>query len=165
VKDEAFKTTVIFGQDELAFHQLMLKPKNWAGPDGEQALLPKSDGIVVMTSAFASRDTGLGLETDAAMLRRINLSRRGQKHANEHAAKDIFNAAEKKDMEESPFVKHFELGAQTMKVVGCVTTWHCSQRTVQTASRQPVRMSTLCSCSITAVVTQKRDMVAWMQPT
>jgi hypothetical protein len=99
VKDEVFKTRVIFGQDELAFHQFMLKPKNWA------------DGIAVMASAFMSRDAGLGLETDAAMLLRINLSRRGQKHAKERTVMDIFNAAAKKDLEESPFVKHFELGA------------------------------------------------------
>ena len=77
VKDEVLRTMMIFGQDESAFHQLTLKAKNWAGPNGERALLPKSDGVaVMMMSAFASRDTGLGLETDTAMLRRINLSRR-----------------------------------------------------------------------------------------
>jgi hypothetical protein len=46
------------------------------------------------------------------MLGRINLSWRGQKLANEHVAKDVFNgAAEKKELKESLSVKHFELGA------------------------------------------------------
>ncbi len=107
VKDEVFRTTMIFGQDESAFHQFLLKNKNWAGPNGERALLPKSDGIAVMISAFISRDTGLGLEIDAAMLRRINL----QKYADEYAANDILKAVEKEDLIESPFVKYFELRA------------------------------------------------------
>ena len=41
VKDEVFRTMMIFGQDEPAFHQLALKPKSWAGPNGERALLPE----------------------------------------------------------------------------------------------------------------------------
>jgi hypothetical protein len=77
VKDKLFRPLVIFGQDKSAFHQLMLKSKNWVGPNGERALLSKSDGVGVMVSAFISRDTGFGLETDAAMLQRINLSRSG----------------------------------------------------------------------------------------
>ena len=64
-----------------------------------------------MTSAFISRDMGLGLEIDAAMLGRINESRRGQRCADEHATNNIFNSVDKKDLVESPFAKHFELGA------------------------------------------------------
>ena len=45
------------------------------------------------------------------MLAKINLSRTGQKYTDEFAAKDIHNIAEKKDLEESPFVRYFELGA------------------------------------------------------
>jgi hypothetical protein len=111
VKDELFRPLMIFGQDESAFHQFMLKAKNWVGPNGERALLPKNDGIAVMISAFISRDTGFGLEIDATMLARINLSRRGEKYTDEFAASDIYNAVEKKDLKESPFVKFFELGA------------------------------------------------------
>jgi hypothetical protein len=104
---------MIFGQHKSVFHQFTLTTKNWAGPKGEWALLPKSDGIAVMMSAFTSRDTCLGLETDAAMFGRINLSMRGQKHADkECAAKDIFNAVEKKCLKESPCVKHFGLEAK-----------------------------------------------------
>jgi hypothetical protein len=56
-KDELFRP-LIHGQDKSAFHQVMLKSKNWVGGNGERALLPKSD----------SWDTGFGLESDAAML-------------------------------------------------------------------------------------------------
>jgi hypothetical protein len=72
-----------------------------------------------MTSAFTSRDTGFGLEMDAAMLQRINLSRSGQKHADEHAVNDVLKAVKKKDLIESPFVKHFELGADKEGHRGC----------------------------------------------
>ena len=77
------------------------------------------DGIAVMTSAFVSRDTGLRLEIDAAMLGRINLSWRGQTHADECATNDMFNSVDKKDLVESPFVKHFELGANNEGCWGC----------------------------------------------
>jgi hypothetical protein len=50
VKGELFQPIIIFGQDESAFHQYLLKSKNWRGPKGGNALLPKSDGIAVMAS-------------------------------------------------------------------------------------------------------------------
>jgi hypothetical protein len=62
-------------------------------------------------SAFVSWDTSFGLETDAAMLARMNLSWRGEKHTDEFAASDIDKAVEKKDLQESPSVKFFVLGA------------------------------------------------------
>jgi hypothetical protein len=41
-KDESFCPLVVFGQDhELAFHQLMLKAKNWVGRNGERHSFPK----------------------------------------------------------------------------------------------------------------------------
>jgi hypothetical protein len=121
-----FRPLMIFGQDESFFHQFMMKAKNWVGPKGERALHPKNDGIAVMTSAFIIHDTGFGLETNADLLRRINLSRRGQKHADEHAANDIHNAVvDKKDLKESPFVKFFELGSNNE---GC---WGCNHMVLQ----------------------------------
>jgi hypothetical protein len=63
-----------------------------------------------MTSAFVSRDTSFGLMTDAGMLAKINLSRRGENHGDEFAAIDVCNGVvEKKDLVESPFNKFFEL--------------------------------------------------------
>jgi hypothetical protein len=67
-EEELFRPLMIFGQDESAFHQFMLKSKDWVWPNGERVLLAKSDGVAVMVSAFVSRDTSFGLETDASML-------------------------------------------------------------------------------------------------
>jgi hypothetical protein len=86
------------------------------------------------------------------MLGRINLSPRGQKDAERHTTQDIFNAVDKKDLEESPFVKHFlELGANNWSCWDKIR-WCDSWKTAQTSSRQPVwivRILTLCSCSAT----------------
>jgi hypothetical protein len=111
VKDEEFRPIIIFGQDESAFHQFLLKSKNWTGPKGECALLPKSEGMAVMVSAIISRDTGFGLQLDSTKLAEINYSRQGKKYTDEVAALDVRNCIDKKEIEESPFVKYFELGA------------------------------------------------------
>jgi hypothetical protein len=41
----------------------------------------------------------------------MNLSGTGEKHIDEFAGSNVANAVEKKDLEESPFVKFFKLGA------------------------------------------------------
>jgi hypothetical protein len=74
VKGEVFRPIIIFGQDESAFHQYLLKSKNWRGPKGETVLLPKSNGIAVVVSAIISRDTGFGLQL-ASMKLAKNISR------------------------------------------------------------------------------------------
>jgi hypothetical protein len=61
VKDEEFWPIIIFGQDQLAFHQYLLKSKNWTGSKGEWALLPERDGMAVIVSAIILVATqGLG---------------------------------------------------------------------------------------------------------
>jgi hypothetical protein len=95
VKGAVFRPIVIFGQDESAFHKYLLKAKNWRGPKGETALLPKSDGIAVMVS---SRDTGFGLHLDSMNSAKINFSRQGKKYVDEAAAMiNVLNNAEKQD--------------------------------------------------------------------
>jgi glutathione peroxidase-family protein len=42
VRFKVFRPLMIFGQEESAFHQFMMKAKNWVGPKGERALLPKN---------------------------------------------------------------------------------------------------------------------------
>jgi hypothetical protein len=111
VKDEESRPIIIFGQDESAFHQFLLKSKNWTGPKGECALLPKSDDMAVMVLAIISHDTGFGLKLDSTKLAEINYARRGKKYTNEAAATDVLNCTEKQDLKESPFIKYFELGA------------------------------------------------------
>ena len=46
------KLVIFFGQDEASFDQFIFNGSMWIGPDGEQAMLPKINGIGVMVSAF-----------------------------------------------------------------------------------------------------------------
>ena len=41
------KPVIIFGQDECIFQQYTLHGKQWIGPNGEPALLSKSDGFSI----------------------------------------------------------------------------------------------------------------------
>ena len=100
----------------------MLKAKNNCGLARMMNRPFQKVMALLSISVFTIRNTYHGLEIDAAMLDgRINLSWREQKYANKCAPKDSFNAVEKKEPEESPFVKNNELGA--MKVTGDMTTW------------------------------------------
>ena len=68
------------------------------GPNGERALLPKSDGASMMISVFQSRDLGFGLEISDALLEQINNCRRGKRYVDEEAAVGVNGTAEKKDL-------------------------------------------------------------------
>ena len=105
------KPVIIFGQDECVFNQFLLSGKQWVGPDGHRALLPKTDGMGLMLSAFQSRETGFGMKLSALQLDEINESRRGKNYVDLDAAMAINGQAMKKDLKESPFVVYFELGS------------------------------------------------------
>ena len=45
---------MIAGQDESVFSQYLLSSKQWMGPKGQVALLPKSEGDGYMVFAFVS---------------------------------------------------------------------------------------------------------------
>ena len=55
----------------------------WIGPDGEQAIISKRNGVGVMILAFQSRDTGFGIKISDAMIKLINKMR-----ANKHYFKN-----------------------------------------------------------------------------
>lgn len=105
------KPLMIFGQDETVFNQFLLKLRQWVGPLGQRALLPKTDGLSLMISAFQSRETGFGVEISRIQMEEINESRRGKNYVDLDAALAIHGQVAKKDLEESPFVVSFELGA------------------------------------------------------
>jgi len=101
----------IFGQDESVFNQFLLSNRQWVGPEGQRALLPKTDGLSLMISAFQSRETGLGMNLSRMQLDEINESRRGKNYVDVDAAMAIHGQATKKDIKDSPFAIFFELGA------------------------------------------------------
>jgi hypothetical protein len=51
---------MIFGQDESDFNHFLLGNRQWVGPEGQRALLPKTDVLSLVISAFQSRETGFG---------------------------------------------------------------------------------------------------------
>jgi hypothetical protein len=72
------KPLMIFGQDESVYNQYLLGNRQWVGPEGQRALLPKTDGLGLMLSAFQSRETGFGLKLSSIQLSEINESRRNK---------------------------------------------------------------------------------------
>jgi hypothetical protein len=110
-KPESSKPLMIFGQDESVFNQYLLGNREWVGPERQRALLPKTDGLSLMMSAFQSRETGFGLELNRIQLDEIYETRRNKNNVDVDAAITIHGQAVKKDLKDSPFVIYFELGA------------------------------------------------------
>ena len=107
------KPVVIFGQDECIFQQYLFRKKQWVGPNGERALLPKSDGYGIMVSAFQSREFGFGMDMSDSELEAVNIKKRrgNQRYADEEASQAVHGSIEKQDLKHSPFVQFFEYGA------------------------------------------------------
>ena len=61
------------------FNQHLISSRQWVGPDGLRALLPKTDGLSLMMSAFQSRETGFGMNLSRIHFDEINESRCGKK--------------------------------------------------------------------------------------
>ena len=110
-KPQHQKPLMIFGQDESVFNQFLLKPKQWVAPLGQRALLPKTEGISLMLSAFQSRETGFGVKVSRLQLDKINETRRGQNYVDLDAALAVHGQVAKKDLQEAKFVVSFKLGA------------------------------------------------------
>lgn len=104
------KPLMIFGQDESVFNQFLLRLRQWVGPLGQRALLPKTEGLSLMISAFQSRETGFGVQISRIQMEEINETRRGKTYVDLDAALAIHGQVAKKDLKESPFVVSFELG-------------------------------------------------------
>jgi hypothetical protein len=105
------KPLMIFGQDESVYSQFLLGNRQWVGPQGQRALLPKTEGMGLMISALQSRETGFGLVISEIQMDEINEARRGKTYVDMDAAMAIHGQATKKDLKQSPFVVHFELGS------------------------------------------------------
>ncbi|KAI2509854.1 hypothetical protein MHU86_4565 [Fragilaria crotonensis] len=110
-KPLGLKPLMIFGQDESVFNQFLLKSRQWVGPLGQRPLLPKTDGMSLMLSAIQSRETGFGVPISRIQMEEINETRRGHNYVDLDAAIAVHGQVSKKDLEESPFVVSFELGA------------------------------------------------------
>ena len=104
------KPIVIFGQDECAFNQFLMGNRQWVGPTGQRALLPKTEGAMIMILAFQSREFGFRFQLDDRQLQIINSKRNGETYKDEEAAMTINKTIQKPSLTSSPFIKMFELG-------------------------------------------------------
>ena len=111
-KPPGIKPLMIFVQDESIYSQFLLgNRQQWVGPQGQRPLLPKTDGLSLMISAFQSRETGFGVDISQMQMEEINESHRGKTYIDIDAAMAIHGQAAKKDLKQSPFIVHFKLGA------------------------------------------------------
>jgi hypothetical protein len=101
---------IILGDDECDFAQYLLGSKQWVGPKGERALLPKTDRLSLMLSAFQCCEFRFGLDISQAKLDEINFMRLNKKYVDEEAGIAVHGTAVKKPLEKSQFVIFFELG-------------------------------------------------------
>jgi hypothetical protein len=88
----------------------MVPPKHWVGGDGEQPLLPKTDGEGIMISAFQSRLLGFGKTLTCEELEKINKNRVGKTYRDEAAANAVMATIYKKPLTESPFIRKLAIG-------------------------------------------------------
>ena len=101
---------MIWGQDECAFQQHRYSPKQWVGPDGARAILPKSDGYLMMVSAFQSREYGFGWKLTAQELDMVNAKRQGVVSVDKDAALEVTGKSSKDRLLSTPFLRHFDPG-------------------------------------------------------
>ncbi len=73
------------GHNEAIMKQYLLTKKQWRGPNGETALVPKDEGLGIMISAMMSREFGWGIDITKQQLEKVNKMRnRKQKSTYQH---------------------------------------------------------------------------------
>ena len=156
------RPVIIFGQDEFVFSQLSFNGMQWVGPSGKRSILPKNDGMGVMVSAFQSREFGWGMEITNQQMVRINQRRFQQDYFDKVAANDVHGGKKKAALTTSPVIRLFEFGGRN----GYWTGNHMILQTEDCIDflRESLTNSTSsCSCMITVLVTQRKELVDLMQ--
>ena len=114
-KSVSVRPLMIVGQDESVFSQYLLSSKQWIGPKGQVALLPKSEGDGYMLSAFVSREFGFGRLMTEDELAQVNMRRQttalgGGSYQDTTAVMEILGTTRKPMLRELPFVKSLFIG-------------------------------------------------------
>jgi hypothetical protein len=114
-KPTSVRPLMIIGQDESVFSQYLMSSKQWIGPRGQVALLPKSEGDGYMLSAFVSREFGFGRQMTEDELAEVNMRRQttalgSGTYRDTIAAMEILGTMRKPTLKESPFVKSLFIG-------------------------------------------------------
>ena len=103
------KPRIVLGQDEAIYRSSQQNESCWT-IDGETTLRTKGLGTGVMVSAFVSRELGFGIAIKDEDVLAINKLREGKKYTDEEAASYLLGSAEKKPLQESPFVRFLNYG-------------------------------------------------------
>ena len=109
-RDLTLKPLIIWGQDECAFQQHRYGTKQWVGPDGTRTILPKSDGYLMMVSAFQSRDMGFAWKLSAEELELVNNKRTNEQYVDTEAAIEVTGKSTKDRLSSTPFIRVFDPG-------------------------------------------------------
>ena len=113
-RTKSIKPKMIHGHDEVAIHQFCFQKKCWY-VNGAARLLPKSNGASIMASGFMCRETGLGMSNGDLLtdeiVDKVNKSREGKQYNNSAAAKIVFGKTQKDKINDNPFLRFFEFGA------------------------------------------------------
>ena len=113
--DPDAKELIIMGQDESVYKQNSNPNKCWYDGIGSTSLLPKSDGLSLMVSAYVSEKFGLGKRLTDAELEEVNNRRREGKfshYESRESALEIHGDTKKKPLTcKDCLIKYFEIGA------------------------------------------------------
>ena len=109
---------IIIGQDKSIYNQYAFGQKQWVGPAGECAFLPKTDGTGWMVSGMQCHEFGFGMDLTKFQFDATNTKRMSEEYFDKDAAMDVNDTLQKNMLKESPFVRLFEYGANKGKVIG-----------------------------------------------
>ncbi len=107
------KPLIVFGHDKCVYKQSLMSNKSWVGPNGENNIVPKDDGLCVMISAFHSGEFGSSIVVSPDQLEAIKIIWQNQKYKDERVAIEAggLKDAMKNSLTSSPFLRYFEYGA------------------------------------------------------
>jgi hypothetical protein len=97
----------MLGRFQISLHL----QKNWMGPNGETAIVPKDEGAGIMISAFQSREFGFGLNMREKELPLVNEYCKDKKYQDKEVLKAKQGDAKKKTLTKRLFILEFEYGA------------------------------------------------------
>ena len=97
----------------MAYYQFTFLKRYWKGCCGKNFITPKSEGKMLMVSAYQSREFGLGMgeKITPAVLTAVNLLKSGQDYLSVSDAMLLNNSNSKKDLTDDPSRLFFETGA------------------------------------------------------
>ena len=114
IKPDA-RELIILGQDESVYKQNSYSKKCWYDGSGATPLVPKSDGLSLMVSAYVSEKFGLGKRLSDAELEEVNNRRREgvfSHFESKESALQIYGETKKKPLTRKDcLIFFFEIGA------------------------------------------------------